>query len=357
MPRAFDRLPTHLQAVDAAGAHPRRFPPPGGEGHARRGACRASRWSRLTVRHGGVHAVRNDLADLLAADAHELTAADRVVRTAVQRVLGLEADLLTTRPAWNTLQPASVGTPHPPSRPCSTARRRGEPPRRAGVAAAAPPDRAGARLAARPARNAAELTPVRAQPRRNTPDVGWRRGRHALGRHHLRPARPPRAAVPLRGHSAPDAFYTTDEACTPRRPRGRARAARCSWMTMRARKATASRGADRRSGRAGAATRPACPATGQGRSPPVRNSGRLLEPPGADPDGHHHEDPARRVSRRHSSQPAMARTAAGFGLDDLLETAVGGPALPQARTSFLAHRIGVQARKQPGTGGTTMPRS
>jgi hypothetical protein len=58
-----------------------------------------------------------------------------------------------------------------------------------------------------------------------------------------------------------------------------ARAARCSWTTTCVPAATASRGADRRSGRAGAATRPgSCPATGQGRSPPVRSSGRLLEP-------------------------------------------------------------------------------
>jgi hypothetical protein len=169
MPRAFDRLPTHLQAgeswtelahtlvdfrfLEAKATLVGRVSSIDGRG-------------RLTVRHGGVHAVRNDLADLLAADAHELTAADRVVCTAVQRVLGLEADLLTTRPAllWQQLaNRLRLGLPthrHGPARPRGGAEsRRG----RAGVAAAAPPDRAGARLAARPARTRPSSL-LRAQP-------------------------------------------------------------------------------------------------------------------------------------------------------------------------------------------------
>ena len=36
--------------------------------------------------------------------------------------------------------------------------------------------------------------------------------------------------------------------------------------------------------------------------------------------------------------------AAGFGLVDLLEAALVGPALPQAGTSLVAHRLGPQAR-------------
>ena len=107
-PRAFDRLPRHLEAGEAWSSLTRtlldlRF--------LERKATLVGRVAtvdgrgRPTIRYGGVHAVRTDLTDLISIASDAVSTADRDLGAALVHALGLEADLLTSRPElmWQQL--------------------------------------------------------------------------------------------------------------------------------------------------------------------------------------------------------------------------------------------------------------